>query len=105
MNKGIEIGVKKAKEAADHAGSKWTLDAYDVFEKYARKNATFTTEQVRLQGAKDLESPPDARAWGHIALLAKKNAIVTSYGWVKSEDPSKHGIPVTLWRSLVKRGS
>lgn len=99
----MEIGVKKAKQAADNAGAQWTLDAYDIFEKYARKHATFTTEQVRLEAAKNLKAPPDARAWGQIALLAKKNGVVVSHGWVASEDPKKHGIPVTLWRSLVKR--
>lgn len=101
MNKGLELGHEKAKQAGDNAGEEWRREAYSAFVKFAKANKSFTTEQVRHHFV-NLDVPPDARAWGIIALQAKKNKVVKAIGLTRSIDRSKHGIPVTLWQSLVE---
>ena len=105
MNIGLKIGVEKAKQAMDHASDEWKKNAYDAFVKHAKTHKTFTTEQVRLSSIDKVGLPPDSRAWGGIALIAKKNSIVVNDGLIHSVDKNKHGIPVTLWKSLVARKS
>jgi hypothetical protein len=75
MNKGLETGHAMAELAADRAGFDWKLLALEAVRQHALKKRYFTTEQVR--GANpDLPEPPDKRAWGAIARLAKKEGQI-----------------------------
>jgi len=101
MNKGLAIGHEKAEIAADHAGQEWKDLAFEAFKNYAKKHRYFTTELVRLN-SKHVPIPPDKRAWGHVALRAKREEIVIGDGWTRASSSSVHGMVVTRWLSLIK---
>ena len=97
---GLSIGHAMADVAASNAGDEWKEAAFDAFKRYARTNAEFTTEQVRLAST-DIAPPPDPRAWGQIALRAKREGVVAGGGWVRANSRSVHGMVVTMWRSKI----
>ena len=95
-----KIGKERAEECAENAGADWQVEAYKAFVMFAKKNKTFTTNEPRrwLQEKKKI-FPHDNRAWGHIAVQAKKNKIISSTGkfvWTGS-----HGCPVQVWKSEI----
>ena len=99
-HQGLALGHASADIAVAHAGSEWANIALEAFLDFARTNQTFTTEQVR--GAfPDLPPPPDKRAWGGIARIAKSEGIVEPIGWVRANSRTVHGMVVTLWKSKV----
>jgi hypothetical protein len=97
---GLQLGHDMAQVAANHAGTEWKETAFEAFKQYARQHTEFTTEQVRI-AAKDVAPPPDPRAWGQVALRAKRESVVEGGGWVRANSPSVHGMIVTLWRSKL----
>jgi hypothetical protein len=99
-HQGLALGHASAEIALAHAGSDWTSIALEAFLNFAKKYPSFTTEQVRMAFS-DLPPPPDKRAWGGIARLAKSEGIVEPMGWVRANSPTVHGMVVTLWRSKV----
>jgi hypothetical protein len=100
---GLEIGHARAKEAADHAGDEWQRMAYEAFLAYAKTHKHFTTEEVR-EANLDLPPPPDKRAWGQIALLAKRNQKVIGASFTRAKSRTVHGMVVTLWASQIYEG-
>lgn len=103
MHTGLAIGHAMAEVAASNAGDEWKEAAFDAFRRYARTHNEFTTEQVRL-ATTNIVSPPDPRAWGYVALRAKREGVVVSSGWVRANSRTVHGMVVTLWRSKVFHG-
>lgn len=101
---GTEIGHARAKQAADHAGDKWKRTAYEAFLAFAETHRSFKTEDVR-NAHPEIPPPPDKRAWGAIALMARRNQVISSGGPVKAESPMVHGMYVTLWISQIYKGS
>jgi hypothetical protein len=97
---GLEIGHAKAKIAADHAGEEWKKTAYNAFLAFAKLHDKFKTEDVR-NAYPDIPPPPDKRAWGQIALQAKKDNKISSAGFTRAESKSVHGMVVTLWQSKI----
>lgn len=100
---GLEIGHAKAKQAADHAGETWQKKALEAFTAFARKNKSFKTEDVRNANP-DIPPPPDKRAWGQVALEARRKQIIVGGGFVRAESKSVHGMVVTLWTSKIYQG-
>jgi len=94
----IEIGLERAKQAADHAGDEWKAAAYQAFVQHAKEHKTFTTEEVRMANP-DLPAPPDMRAWGHIAKSAEKSEIVEAVGYKRAQ--SSNGRVSVLWGSTL----
>ena len=94
----IEHGLKRAKDAADHAGDEWKAYAYQAFVQYAREHKTFTTEEVRKANP-DLPAAPDQRAWGHIAKSAERGEIVEAVGFKRAQ--SSNGRVSVLWGSML----
>ena len=88
-HEGLALGHVMADLAADNAGEAWKAEAYAVFREYAIKNELFTTEQVRKFNT-DMDSPPDERAWGSIALQAKRDNIVVADSWVRAKIGRAH---------------
>ena len=103
-HEGLQIGHRMAEVAADHAGEEWKEMAFEAFKRHAMLHSTFTTEQVRRWNP-DIPVPPDGRAWGQIALRAKKEKVVSADSWVRADNRSVHGMAVTLWRSNIKRNA
>lgn len=101
---GQAIGHFRAEQAAQNAGLTWQMIAYSNFIEYAVTHDCFTTEQVR-SAYKDMPAPPDSRAWGAIALRAKRSGVVDSAGWVRAESAKVHGMVVTQWKSKIYTGA
>lgn len=95
------IAAQACADAADRRDPHWSKMAYGAFVAYARIHAgqQFTTEDVRLAAAKSVPPPPDGRAWGAIAMRAKREEIVKAVGTrcVASSNNS----PKTLWQSII----
>jgi hypothetical protein len=103
IHEGLALGHAMAEVAANHAGEQWQNEAYEAFRQFALRNEFFTTETVRA-AFPDMDAPPDTRAWGAVALRAKKNNVVEAKGWVRAESRSVHGMVVTSWRSKIFQG-
>ena len=105
MMKGWELAKEGMEAAADHAEREhegWKMMAYALFLRYAAATREpFMTEQVRWYAeGLGLEPPPDKRAWGAIAVKAKKAGYVRSIGYAPQKADNAHGAPKTLWKSL-----
>jgi hypothetical protein len=98
----LELGHAMAELAADHAGEEWKEAAFAAFCRHAERHQTFTTEDVR-DANPGLGQPPDLRAWGQVALRAKREKIVKSKGWVSAKAMNVHGNAVTLWEVIPCR--
>jgi hypothetical protein len=83
---GLALGHAAAERAADHAGEAWKDRAYRAFIAFAASRKTFTTEEAR-ESCGHVGDPPDRRAWGAIALRAKRDGKVKAIRHVK-ESPS-----------------
>ena len=94
----IEIGLERAKQAANRAGEEWKAAAYQAFVQYAREHKTFTTEEVR-KAYPDLPVAPDQIAWGHIAKAAERGEIVEAVGYKRAD--SSNGRVSVLWGSTL----
>lgn len=106
-NEGLDLGHTMANVAADNADIQhdfWRAQAYMMFIAHAKKNRFFTTEDVRNENP-DMPEPPDNRAWGAVALQAKKDNCIRAQGFVRSKNLSVHGSIVTHWMSLIYRGA
>jgi hypothetical protein len=95
---GLTLGHAAAERAADHAGEEWKDRAYSAFTDYARDHKTFTTEDVRR--ASDVGEPPDNRAWGAVALRAKRAGVVRHIDFARVKDPCCHSNVVSLWEAI-----
>jgi hypothetical protein len=103
-NEGLRLGHVMAEVAANNAGETWKRLAYEAFVKYAKGREFFLTEDVRAANP-DLPTPPDMRAWGHVARRAKKEEIVSGQSFTRAKSRSVHGMVVTMWRSnIFKKG-
>lgn len=94
----LERGVAGAERAAARAGDEWKAEALAAFVEYAKTHAAFTTEDVRAACAW-VSSPPDARAWGQVALAATRQGVVVPEGWARVK--SSNGSAKRLWASNV----
>ena len=92
------IAAQACADAADRRSPGWTNLAYDAFVVYAKvrgTNSQFTTEDVR-NGVQSVPPAPDGRAWGAIALRAKRAGLIVPCGYRGVE--SSNGSPKTLWK-------
>jgi hypothetical protein len=103
MNKGLELGHAMAEVAVANAGDDWRLLALEATRQHALRKRHFTIEDVRKANP-DFPEPPDKRAWGGIARLAKKEGYIQPDSWVRAESLTVHGMVVTLWESKIYRG-
>jgi hypothetical protein len=101
INEARQLGLFAAEMSAKHAdvvNENWTADAYSLFVKFSNENnRPFLTEEVRAYAeGQGLPSPPDGRAWGHIAKSCDRNKVIKSIGY--SAAKSSNGSPKVLWR-------
>jgi hypothetical protein len=97
-----EKGHAAAKASADRADreiDEWTKKAVALFAEYAaKKPLPFLTEEARqFAESRGLSSPPDGRAWGHIAKRCQRAGITVSAGFGSAK--SSNGSPKVLWRA------
>lgn len=99
----FDLVERKAAEAAAHADKvhdAWTEKALAAFRAHASVHAKFTTEDV-ITASPDVPVAPEKRAWGHIALLAKRQGLILKAGFATAKAAHAHARPVSLWCSLV----
>ena len=99
---GLAIGHAMADLAANKAGKEWQAEAFYAFKLHAMKHQFFTTEEVRAANP-DIPPPPDERAWGSVALRAKRENLVVGSEWVRANSRTVHGMVVTRWHSNIYR--
>lgn len=95
---GYELGEMMASLAADNAGEDWKVLAYNSLVSYAKTHDTFTIEDVR-RSSNDVPIAPTERAWGHIAISARKNGIISRVGTVRVQGGRMIAV---LWKSNLK---
>lgn len=100
MNEGLQIGHAMAEAAAGSAGETWKRVAYEAFVEHAKRHEFFLTEDVRKDNP-DLPYPPDMRAWGYVATLARREGVVSRHLFTRAKSKSVHGMVVTMWRSNI----
>ena len=95
-----ELGHVAAVIAADGQGYDWCKMAYDALVQYARQaTAPFILKDVRDWATGRGLVPPVAekRAWGAIALRAKRDGVIVCIG--ENEARHVHGSTVALWQA------
>lgn len=98
-------GHAAAKASADRADREiddWTEKAVALFAEYAtKKPLPFLTEQARqFAESRGLSSPPDGRAWGHVAKRCQRAGITVSDGFAAAR--SSNGSPKVLWKAKTQ---
>jgi hypothetical protein len=86
--------------AARHAGEQWQARAFDLFKQYALTHDVFMTEDVRAwaHARRLIVEPPDRRAWGAVAVRAKKLGVIAFDHIAQQRDPKSHRSPGHVWR-------
>ena len=96
-----EIGATRAADRAERQTPGWKDRAWAAFDAYCTGHSDgFTVEDVRTwaENLSLVESPPDARAWGQVALRAMREGIVVKAGY--RPVASSNGSAKVLWRSV-----
>jgi hypothetical protein len=90
--------AKAAAARADREIDDWTQKAVALFAEYASKTpSSFLTEEARQYAeSHGLSSPPDGRAWGHVAKNCQRAGVVISAGFGAAK--SSNGSAKVLWR-------
>jgi hypothetical protein len=85
-------------ERADREIDDWTNKAVALFATFAKITPyPFLTEDARqFAESRGLSSPPDGRAWGHIAKRVQRAGITVSAGFGSAK--SSNGSPKVLWK-------
>jgi hypothetical protein len=100
---GAEEGAERAADHAERVEPGWKDAALHYFRLFAvlNRGTTFLTEDARLyaEGC-GLGQPPDKRAWGSVALRAKRDRIVESLGYENTSRGPSHACPRTAWRAI-----
>ena len=90
--------AKAAAARADREIDDWTQKAVALFAEYASQAFDpFLTEEARQYAeSHGLSTPPDGRAWGHVAKNCQRAGVVTSAGFGAAK--SSNGSPKVLWK-------
>lgn len=89
-------GHAMAELAADKAGESWKTAAYEGFKSFAKAHPQFTTEQARASVPG--QAYINAKAWGAIALRARREGVTQAIGNVKVQGGR---MIATLWQSNI----
>jgi len=101
--KARDIGIQRAVDHADKVTPSWSDRAVELFLAYCQENkgTTFMTEDGRWYAeALGLPEPPDKRAWGAIAMMAKKRGVIRGNGYAPQKAVNAHCAPKTVWVAL-----
>lgn len=97
-------GINKAKDSAERNEPGWNERAYEMFKEWLSgwpSGYKFTIEQFRqVAQIRGLSDPPHARAFGSIAVRAKKEGLIKSNGTVKVKNPKSHMANAALWQKV-----
>lgn len=93
-------GAALAANHADRVSPGWSERALAAFLAYAATHEEFTTEDV-IEASANVPAAVEKRAWGQIALAAKRQKIIRNAGYAHSKLDHAHCRPVTRWVSLI----
>lgn len=97
-------GAERAAEHADRACADWSELALQAFRDHAAVHAQFSTEDV-IAAAVKLPPAPDKRAWGQIAMKARRLGICAKSHIGTSKLPHAHARWITIWASNIVRSA
>lgn len=95
-----ERGMMAAVEHANRETENWSTRASVMFATYVslHPGETFMTEDVRdWAEAVGMPTPPDRRAWGAVAMAARRAGLIKSLGYAPQKSANAHRAPKTLW--------
>jgi hypothetical protein len=104
----IHSGHVAAEAAADHAEREtpdWATRAAEIFMEFANQaGGEFQTEQVREYAAKQgFPSPPDPRAWGHIATSLRRAGRIVFITNRSTQSKTCNSHPRAVWKATAAR--
>ncbi|MFJ3048538.1 hypothetical protein ACIPEN_22110 [Herbaspirillum chlorophenolicum] len=99
-----QAGAARAAEHADHQHADWSDLALQAFRDHAVSHTQFSTEDV-IASAVKLPPPPDKRAWGQVAIKARRLGICVKSHIGTSKLPHAHGRWITVWASNIARSA
>lgn len=99
-DKGMEIAEANAE--INHPG--WKVQAYDMLKDWLKgwpPGKRFTIEEFRqVAQIHGLPDPPNARAFGGIAVKAKCAGLIKSFDQIKTKSKTAHRCFATLWEKI-----
>jgi hypothetical protein len=98
---GAEDGAARAADHAERVEPGWKDEALVYFRAFAvaKRHTSFLTEEARVFAEGDgFALPPDKRAWGSVALRAKRAGIVERVGYASTSLGPSHACPRNEWR-------
>lgn len=97
-------GISRAKDHADAVSPGWSEKAYELFKTWLSgwpSGFCFQIEGFRVSAkARGLEDPPTARAFGSLAVRAKKEGLIKSNGQKPTASASAHRCYANEWQKL-----
>lgn len=97
-------GILKAVTHADKVNTGWSEKAFKMFCEWLagwQPGYKFTIEQFRqIAQIRGLPDPPHARAFGSLAVRAKKAGLINSNGTVKVRNPKAHCANAACWTKI-----
>lgn len=96
-------GMNAAAANAERDTEGWNKMAFEAFVRYVMDvKHPFMTEDVRcFAEAMGMPEPPDKRAWGSVAMRAKKAGLIVSLGYAPQQSVNAHKAPKTLWKAVI----
>ena len=83
-----------AADRAESVAPGWVDMAVERLGRWARaQRQPFTIEAARTAIAADLPEPTDGRAWGQVALVAKRRGVIVQVPRLYLPAASSHGSP------------
>lgn len=92
-----DYGIKQAIDHAEEEVPEWKEQALDFLQRFPGDE--FQIEDVRQWAEKHgLPRPPHNRAWGAVALAAKRKGLIVFSGYDTVDNPKAHCAPCGVWR-------
>ncbi|EJN06464.1 hypothetical protein [Herbaspirillum sp. YR522] len=102
---GFDLAEQGAARAADHADRvvvDWSELALQAFRDHALTHTEFSTEDV-IAASTRVPPAPDKRAWGQIAMKARRLGFCHKGRVGTSKLPHAHARCITIWASNIAR--
>lgn len=91
-----DIGIAQAVDHAEAETPGWVEMAIEYLKKYPKKE--LMAEELRKWAHQQgLPSPPHARAWGSVIIVARKRGLISHAGYRNTENPKSHATPASVW--------
>ncbi|UXO94087.1 hypothetical protein Pan5_45 [Pseudanabaena phage Pan5] len=99
-------GIKRAVEKANKVEPGWSDQAYEIFKQFLSvRYQTFMIEDFRQYAIPmGLPKPPSDRAFGYIAIKAKKEGLIHRVGYGKTNSKTAHKTPAAIWSKTMPNG-